>query len=55
MKTDPKDLGNLYKNSHLRELGLVILEKGSFRLYECTSKKFNGREIWKVFKGITTD
>ena len=31
MKTDPKDLGNLYKNSHRRELRLLILEKGSFR------------------------
>ena len=55
MKTDPQDLGNLYKNSHWRELRLLILEKWSFRLNECTSEKFNGREIWKVFEGINAD
>ena len=55
MKTDPKDLRNLYKNSHWRELRLLILEKRSCRLNECTSEKFNGRELWKVFEGIIAD
>ena len=55
MTTDPKHLGNLYKNSHWRELRPLILEKWSFRLNECTSEKFNGREILKVFEGITTN
>ena len=55
MKNDPKDLGNLYKNSHWRELRLLISRKVIIWVNECSSEKFNGRELWKEFEGITAE
>ena len=55
MKTDPKGLGNLYKNSHWRELGDAHSREVIIQVNECTSEKFNGRKLWKVFEGITAD
>ena len=53
MTIDPKDLGNL--NKIPIEEGWGCSFQGSDHLGECTSHKFNRREIWKVFEGITAD
>ena len=53
MKTDPKDLGNLYKKFPLKRAEAAHSREVIIQVYECTSEKFNGRESWKEFEGIT--
>ena len=53
MTTNPKDLGNIYKNSHLIELRLLILEKWSFKWMYFREIELKG--IVEEFEGITAE
>ena len=55
MKTNPKDLGNLYKKFPLKRVEAAHSRGVIIQVNEYTSEKFNGRELWKVFEGITAD
>ena len=52
MKTNPKDVGNLYKNAHWREPRLLILEKGILRWMYFREVQWQGN-LWKEFEGLT--
>ena len=55
MKTNRKDLGNLYKKFPLKRVEAAHSRELIIQVNECTLEKFNGRELWKVFEGIIAD
>ena len=52
MKTDPKDLGNIYKKFPLKRDEAAHSRGVIIQVNECTSDKFNGRELWKEFEWL---